>query len=169
MDIYDDLLQKEKQMIFLDMDGVLADWEKTARELVGENWKEEVEKPNWGGLYNYPDLFARLDPMEDALELYDACVSISGAHRFVQILTALPNRAHFKDAARHKIEWARKYIHPNIRVNFGPRAQDKQYHYMDGDVLIDDKQLNIDQWRAKGGLGILHTSARESIILLTSR
>ena len=30
-------------------------------------------------------------------------------------------------------------------------------------ILIDDMQKNIDQWRAAGGIGILHTSAASTI------
>ena len=30
-------------------------------------------------------------------------------------------------------------------------------------ILIDDKKSNIDEWRAAGGIGILHTSAADTI------
>ena len=30
-------------------------------------------------------------------------------------------------------------------------------------ILIDDRESNIDQWRAAGGIGILHTSASNTI------
>ena len=30
-------------------------------------------------------------------------------------------------------------------------------------ILIDDRQINIDQWEAAGGIGILHTSADDTI------
>ena len=30
-------------------------------------------------------------------------------------------------------------------------------------ILIDDRQVNIDQWEAAGGIGILHTSADDTI------
>ena len=32
-----------------------------------------------------------------------------------------------------------------------------------GSVLIDDRQVNIDAWEANGGIGILHTSAENTI------
>ena len=156
-----------KPFIYLDMDGVLANWEAKAKELIGDDWRAEVQKANWGGLYSYKDLFAIIEPMDDALELYDACLVIAGSRERVQILTALPNRANFPSAAQDKINWIHKHIHPEVRVNFGPRAQDKQWHCQNGDVLIDDKERNIVQWVARGGCGIIHTSARDSIIKLT--
>ena len=30
-------------------------------------------------------------------------------------------------------------------------------------ILIDDMQKNIDQWKAAGGIGILHTNAKDTI------
>ena len=34
---------------------------------------------------------------------------------------------------------------------------------MKGSVLIDDRQKNIDAWIEAGGIGILHTSAANTI------
>ena len=30
-------------------------------------------------------------------------------------------------------------------------------------ILIDDRKSNIEEWRANGGIGILHTSATDTI------
>jgi len=157
-----------KPIIYLDMDGVLADFEGWARDTIGSHaiWKAEIDKPNWGRFTEYPNIYEILPIMPDAIELYHGCVDIIGDRNRVQILTALPNRARdaFPDAARHKIEWARKHISPNIRVHFGPFAQDKQYHKQHpDDVLIDDMIRNIDQWNSVGGIGILHTDASSSL------
>ena len=32
-----------------------------------------------------------------------------------------------------------------------------------GNVLIDDRQSNIDAWESEGGIGILHKNARDTI------
>ena len=157
-----------KPIIYLDMDGVLADFEGYAYGVCPE-WKTEIEKKNWGRFGSELELFAKLSPMTDALELYHGCVEVAGDKNLVQILTALPNRADFKHAAKDKIDWARKYISPDIRVHFGPYAQDKQYHQQHPyDVLIDDKELNIAQWENAGGIGIVHRTAAESLSALTA-
>lgn len=153
-----------KPIIYLDLDGTLADFEKKAIELFGDQWKQEVEAAGWGQFTKYPNIYEILEPMPDALELYEGCCEIIDDINHVQILTALPRRAEFVDAAKHKIEWARKYIHRDIRVNFGPHAQDKQYHIRsDRDVLIDDMERNIIQWRESGGVGVVHVSAKQSL------
>jgi hypothetical protein len=154
------------------MDGTIANFESKCVELFGENWKDELESPGWGAFKKYPNIFEMLEPMPDATELYEGCCDIMGNRNQVHILTALPNRAKdtFPDAPRHKIEWARKYIHPGIRVHFGPFAQDKQYHVRHPrDILIDDMVRNIDQWEAVGGIGITHTSAKQSLNLLRDK
>lgn len=150
------------RLIYLDLDGVLADFEGTALDLFGPTWKEEIEKSNWGKFTQYPNLYQLLRAMPYALELYETCLSIADT----QVLTALPNRARssFPNAAQHKIEWVRKHISPDLRVHFGPFAQDKQYHcYSPQDILIDDVERNIQQWP---GIGIHHLDIRTTLYQL---
>jgi hypothetical protein len=158
-----------KPVIYLDMDGVLADFDTKAAELVGPKYKSEIQKPEWGAVGEIPELYSMLPLMPYAIELYEACCEVAGDRDLVRVLTALPKRAShkFPDAARHKIEWARKNIHPSLRVYFGPLAADKQHHVSSlNDVLIDDMKKNITQWTAAGGIGILHTSYRDTILQL---
>mgnify|MGYP003845108133 CR=1 FL=1 len=42
-------------------------------------------------------------------------------------------------------------------------AENKQNYANDKSILIDDRPSNIEQWRASGGVGILHTSASDTI------
>lgn len=155
-----------KPIIYLDQDGVVADFPHTARQLFGEKWEEELEKDNWGKFANYPSFYSFLPLMPSALELYHGCVEIIGDKNQVQILTALPNRAMhiFPHAAQHKIKWAEDKIDPDLRVRFGPFAQHKQFHFKHPkDVLVDDMPLNIQQWQDAGGFGILYTSAEQTL------
>lgn len=156
-----------KPIIYLDMDGVLADFDSGAKELVGTSWRTEIVKPNWGKLGEYPSLFSLLTPMENAKELFLKCCEITEDIDRVQILTALPNKVIITHAVEDKINWAHRYIHPEIKVNFGPYAQDKQnYVKHSEDMLIDDMEININQWRNKGGKGILHFSVEETLKFL---
>lgn len=143
----------------LDMDGVLAGFEVWAFNNVGPEWKAQIDKPMWGDFVKFPKLYRELPVLEGANEIYAKSCEIFGKDR-ISILTALPNRAreYFVSAAEDKIYWARKHIDPDIRVSFGPFAKDKQHHCRKPqDVLIDDMAINIDQWNAKGGIGILHS------------
>jgi 5'-nucleotidase len=155
-----------KPMIYLDMDGVVANFEGWSKEVIGEDWKGEINKPTWGRYKEHPDLYLWLPPMEGAKGLYNACCEYIGDKNLVQFLTALPNRAkdHFPNATAHKILWAKQHIDPHVRVVFGPYAQHKRHHIrFKEDVLIDDVELNIKQWQHDGGRGILHVSINSTI------
>ena len=49
------------------------------------------------------------------------------------------------------------------------RSEKQMYAVSDNlapNILIDDNETNIEEWNKKGGAGIIHTSADESILAL---
>ena len=50
---------------------------------------------------------------------------------------------------------------------FGPYSKDKWQHCNAGDILIDDRQSNIDEWRAAGGIAIHHVSLNSTLYELS--
>jgi 5'(3')-deoxyribonucleotidase len=153
-------------MIFLDMDGVIADWEGHVHSLVGADWKDELKQPLWGRINQHPDLYRNLPVLPGAKILFQHLVDKYG-ERNVRLLTALPYRAHtvFPLCMQHKIEWFHEHFgNHKVPVLFGPYAVDKQKHVKHStDILIDDMELNIQQWNDAGGCGILHTSVEETL------
>lgn len=149
-------------IIYVDLDGVLADFEEGLRRVSGGLGLEEVGDDNlWKVIRPHADgFYANLPLMPDAKTLWGY---LTKNFNNVEILTAIPRRASFPTAERDKEIWVRKHFGPSVKVNFGPYAKDKQRHCVPGDILIDDSELNIPQWRAKQGIGILHTSANDSI------
>jgi hypothetical protein len=51
---------------------------------------------------------------------------------------------------------------PDTKMILTP-AKFKQKYSGENKILIDDMERNIQQWRDKGGIGILHTSAADTI------
>ena len=94
-------------------------------------------------------------PYADELVLY---CSVLAKQRDWQLkfLTAVPKGNDVPWAFHDKVYWAREYF-PTIPVMFGPFSRDKHIHCKPGDVLIDDRRSNIEEWRAAGGFGIHHT------------
>lgn len=158
--------------LFVDMDGVLADFTGMVIKLIGQDWKDENDRVHWHKFTEYSNLFELLKPLPDAFELWnyvhDQHFFHDGTWRFPQILTALPTHGmqYFPDCTTHKRQWIHSYLGDKVKVNFGPFPVDKQYHCSPGDILIDDSQMNIEQWRSRGGIGILHRSAAETIAKL---
>lgn len=147
--------------VYIDLDGVLANFGATASKLTPNgDWRSEVEKPSWGCLSQTQDLYRILEPMPDSYLLWKYL-----RHEFdrVEILTAIPRRVHFPNAVNHKREWVWKYFGGHVKVNFGPYAYDKQFHCEPGDILIDDSEINCNQWKLRAGKAIQHISAVDTI------
>ena len=62
-----------------------------------------------------------------------------------------------------KNEWIKRYVDPGVVVTCTMSGSQKAAFAYEGSVLIDDRKKNIDAWESAGGIGILHTSAKETI------
>jgi hypothetical protein len=140
--------------IYLDMDDVVADWMKTAREIVQRNWDyvERIPDADWKKLQTKQHFYRNLPKKEGADELVQYCrnlVSAGQAER-VTFLTALPHDYTMPYAASDKVWWAHER-YPDITVFFGPFSYDKWRHCKPGDILIDDRTSNCTEWIEAGG------------------
>lgn len=142
---------RKTNVLYLDMDGVVADFDKfalqnlTPRDLKLKNWSEQLSKID--------HFFLKLAPTPYARKLFNLAKSVADD---VQFLTALPSKGHWPHAMEDKTQWARKHFGDDVQVNFGPYSKDKWKHAAPGDILIDDRPDNIAQWNSVGGNGILH-------------
>ena len=74
-------------------------------------------------------------------------------------LLSAPSRE--KSSRTGKNIWVNNYL-PGVKLILA-NAVDKQNYSGENQILIDDKESNIEQWRSKGGIGILHSSAVDTI------
>ena len=143
--------------LFLDLDGVLADFDAGARRVLGLNPRAFEAKYSrrefWRRLAQAKDFYATLPLMPDAMELFEAV-----RHLEPTILTGLPLG---NWAAPQKVRWAAEHF-PGTRI-ITCMARDKFRHMTGMDVLVDDRADHRDKWEVAGGTFIHHTSARESI------
>jgi phosphoglycolate phosphatase-like HAD superfamily hydrolase len=146
-----------RRQIYLDCDGVLADFDAGAARILGlapdAFEKRHGEAEFWKQLARAPDFFDTLEPMADAFELYEAV-----RHRAPIILTGLP---HGKWAEPQKRRWAQRHF-PGVPL-IATLAALKREHCHPGDVLVDDRPQHQRLWEDAGGFFILHTGARGSI------
>ena len=148
--------EEDKYQIYCDMDGVLTDFESGYEKLTGIDLKGEFQQGSdfwdpiskagvgfWAGLQWMPggkELWAYLKP-------------------FNPILLSAPSR---EESSRiGKAVWVKHKI-PGTKLILR-YAKQKQQLATPKSILIDDRQINIDQWEAAGGVGILHTSTSSTI------
>ena len=159
--------------VFLDSDGVLADFDKLAGEILGMPSREfEAIKHSgdgtrmggpaemWNRIYAHGDFFYELEKMHDADELV-AGVEAMGFEPIV--LTGVPSKDGSDWAIGQKIRWYEKHF-PHLQV-ICCKSKDKLLHMMPDrhNVLIDDWTAHQSKWERAGGTFIVHTSATKSL------
>ena len=157
-------------MIYLDMDGVLADFERGVKELCGreplsQNGKRRDPKQDdlmWERIRKTDHFYDRLEPMPGAKEMFDAVFGAYGDR--CEILTGIPKEKRgIVTAAEDTVSWMKRILSDQIKVNICYRAEKILKCTGPGTILIDDLKKNIDEWQAAGGTGILHRSAEETM------
>jgi 5'(3')-deoxyribonucleotidase len=152
-----------RRRIYLDCDGVLADFDRGAEAVLGmppDRFTRRFGlKSFWSRLAKAPDFFERLEPLPDAQRLYEAV-----KHRDPIILTGLPRGAW---AEPQKRRWAERHF-PGVEV-ITTSAALKREHCHPGDALVDDNPRYAHLWEAEGGIFIHHRSAAASIEALRDR
>lgn len=144
--------------LYLDMDGVVADFDRYAASTLGKNnnGKELWSQADWDILKTNPRLYRDLPKTPEADELYKFCMDFTIIHKWdIFFLTAIPHDNDMPWAFYDKVIWANKHF-PGIPVLFGPYSRDKYIRCKTGDVLIDDRTSNCVEWSAAGGVSIYH-------------
>ena len=143
--------------LFLDCDGVLADFDAGATDILGLSPRAFEERHGrsefWRRIARAKDFYARLPLMADARTLFDGV-----EHLDPIILTGLPLG---NWAAPQKIRWAAEHF-PGTRI-ITCMARDKYRHMTRGDVLVDDREDHRAKWEDAGGTFIHHKNARDSL------
>lgn len=150
-------------IIYLDMDDVVADWMGEARRLVNRNWNygERIPDSDWSKVKAKARFYRDLPLKESAHDLVQYCHEAVSNKRAegLAFLTALPHDYSVPYAASDKVFWANIHF-PGIPVFLGPYSHDKWRHCKPGDILIDDRTSNCEEWiRAEGKAHIYRTWA----------
>lgn len=160
-------MKKPKYMrkLYLDMDGVLCDFDKRFRELFGHppeevkgtftkssHWKEFVEGEH----------FATLDWFPGAKDLLEY---IHGFDIQVEILSSSGGEEFYTEIADQKTRWLRSN-NLHYPVNIVPGKRYKRDFAHPQHVLVDDTDRNIVEFIEAGGFAILHLKPEDTISVL---
>jgi hypothetical protein len=143
--------------LYLDCDGVLADFDRGAEAILGMKPNAYRHRHNigkmWAKLASAPDFYGSLPLMPGATELFGTV-----KHLDPIILTGLPLG---NWAAGQKVRWAEQHF-PGTRI-ITCLAVDKKKHCRAGDVLVDDMLKHRYLWEEAGGVFVHHRNVSETL------
>jgi len=144
--------------LYLDMDGVLADFNK-AYSKFNPTQQDRTRFRESVMIYH---IFEDLDKMPDADVLLSGVAKIPNIR--IEILTSMGtfNVEQGIEAKRQKLLWLDKH-NITYKPNFVRTKTEKAKYANETSILIDDSIGCINPFNSKGGHGILHTSARDSL------
>jgi hypothetical protein len=166
-------------MIYIDLDDVTADFVGYTNMVLGTKYKvgDILADRDWDELRrDHQHLFNDLLPNQDFVPVLEYLLS-QVQQTEVAFLSALPydEKGCWQYAAMHKVQWVFNYLKTqlnpydgpyNIPLFFGPYAHDKHKHCKVGDILIDDRFSNCEEWIAAGGVAHLYRNAEECMQFL---
>lgn len=149
--------------LYIDCDGVLANFEALADHVLEMN-SREYEKLHgsdkfWAQLGAVEDFFYNLEPMHDAQELYDAVKHLNPI-----VLTGSPSQLG-EQAYDQKRRWIAKIFGPDQKV-IVCQSKNKYQFCEPGDAIIDDWPKHQKKWEDAGGIWVAHTSTVDTIAKL---
>ena len=153
--------------IYVDMDGVVADFDKRFTDLAGMSPNEFESKYSKKEFWDFIDVknkikfWVGIPVMEGAKALID----FVSKHDY-SMLTAPSIK---KESRLGKLLWIRNHTgdlfpsKPNVIFKFAKEKHLVKPSLTEFDILIDDKQSTIDNWNDAGGTGIFYKSSSQVI------
>ena len=138
--------------LFLDMDGVLADFDGHYEAVFGHPRRRGS---GWADVRTVQDFYFHIPPMPDMLELWEFCAPYTPT-----VLTGTPSTV--SQARNNKHRWVETWLPPGTPI-ICCSARGKSMFMKPGDVIVDDHDEYRHLWEEKGGIWVLHTSAKDSI------
>ena len=151
--------------IYLDMDGVLCDFDQRWQLLFGETPAQTRAKnkfsPNWD-IFVTTEQFATLDPFPGWINLLSA---VNSYNVNLEILSSSGGEKFHTEVTAQKKKWLNEHG-INIPVNIVPGRRLKSQYATANTLLIDDTPDVIMGFHEAGGYAIQHDSAERTIKML---
>lgn len=154
----------DRPIIYFDMDGVLADFEHGFMQVSGQDLSllgpdVFADKETKDKVFAHPTFFLDLPLLPGAVSMVEYAF---GFDADVKVLTAT-GYSNEEAIAAQKEEWIRKHFPEIKEVHTVPKSDMKAKFAWPIDILIDDRlEKSIVPFRAKGGIGIHHTSPADT-------
>ncbi|MBN2510775.1 MAG: glutathione S-transferase N-terminal domain-containing protein [Spirochaetales bacterium] len=150
----------ENYKLFVDLDGVLVDFDRGVKEITGKLPRELFIGTMWAILAKTPGFYDRLAWMPDGKELWETV-----RHLEPVILTGLPRGSW---AEPQKRTWCTRELGCDVQViacMTRDKAERARAVTAEGavPVLIDDREKTRESWEAMGGVFIHHTDTETTL------
>ena len=158
-----------KPTVYLDMDGVLADFFGGVEKMYGvEHWKELTNdktkdlKKEVIDRITGTNFFATLPKFDSADALIQMIKKFTGGKFSIN---TSPLRGDHSNSAKYKKLWIQNNIEKpdDIVVTGRKESYAKDKGTGTPNILIDDRPVNIQKWQSAGGYGILYQANRDSL------
>jgi len=138
----------EANVLYCDLDGVLVDFEKGVINRLGKIPEELNRNMMWAVLRKTPNFYDKLPWMSKGRTLWEAIKDYNPV-----ILTGCPRGGWSEEDKRN---WCARELGPHIKV-ICCDTREKPNYCSEGDMLIDDRDMIMDEWIKKGGKYVLYS------------
>jgi hypothetical protein len=151
--------------LFVDLDGVLVDFDRGVRSVTGKRPDEQSPRQMWPQLARADRFYETLSWTADGRRLWDAVRDLSPT-----ILTGLPMGTW---AEPQKRAWCRRELGPDVPVitcMSRDKGREGRHATPEGvtPVLIDDRERLAESWIEHGGVFVHHQDADRTLAELRS-
>lgn len=154
------LLNSNNPIIFCDLDGVLADFDKGVEKICNNKPNNLNASNMWAKINITTGFFENLEWMPDAKQLWEKIKQYKPI-----ILTGVPNEN--KKIEEQKKRWCERELGADIRV-ITCKTEDKPKYCISGSILIDDRTIIQNAWIQNGGIFIHYTNTETALSSLSN-
>jgi hypothetical protein len=167
--LYNEAMGDSKPIVYIDMDGVIADFFGGVEKLYGVGHWKELNADNKLDLkqevinrISGTDFFATLPKFESSGELISMVKEFTGGNFSIN---TSPLRGDNENSAKYKKLWIQNNIEQPDEIVVTGRKESYAKDKASGtpNILIDDRPVNIQRWQGAGGYGILYQANRDSL------
>lgn len=153
-----------QRRIFIDLDGVMADFDVHFRNLFDCDPPSKSggikDEEMWKLIHGHGEFFITMPLFDGAKEFFDAFAQ----RGFDPIILTAASKGHYHEMARQKRIWVREHLTTeHLILPVWGSASKTLFMHAPGDILIDDFEKNCKRWTDAGGTAIHHKTFAETM------
>lgn len=138
-------------MVFIDMDGVVSDFDKHIEGVYGKSMDVMTNKEKdyfWDAECVAHRFFANSPPIQEGIDLVK---TLERAGISLCILTSTGGQLQHVDIAKQKLDFLQRYELGHLPVTFATGTKSKASFSNPGTILVDDREKVVAAFRENGG------------------